>query len=116
VSAEGLPVTGRTMAWFRGHYLEREEQQADWRASPLFAPTLRGVARAYIVTAGYDPLADEGDAYVRRLRLADVPVTHRHYPDQIHGFITLGGILPAAGRAVTELENALKDGVAGVSA
>jgi acetyl esterase len=113
VAADGLPVTAATMTWFRDHYLAAEEQQVDWRASPLFAPSLRGVAPAYIVTAGFDPLADEGDAYVRRLRRSGVSVVHRHYPGQIHGFMTMGAMLPTAGQAIGELGVALRSSLSG---
>jgi len=73
-----------------------------WEASPVFAPSLEGLPPAYVVTAGYDPLWDEGDAYARRLKQAGVETTMRHYPGQIHGFFTLGAQLPTADQAVTE--------------
>ena len=113
VTAGGLPVTAETMFWFRDHYLAGIEQQVDWRASPLFAPTLKDVAPAYIVTVGFDPLADEGEAYVRRLRQAGVPVEYRHYPGQIHGFVTLGNMLPTAETAVLEIGDRLRAGLSG---
>jgi|TARA_Y100000296_G_scaffold80411_1_gene105840 acetyl esterase len=59
------------------------------RASPLRAETLAGVAPAYVITAGLDPLRDEGIAYVARLRSEGVPVTHRHHDGQIHGFFSM---------------------------
>ncbi len=116
VAAEGLPVTADTMFWFRDHYLENFEQQVDWRASPVFAPTLKDVAPAYVVTVGFDPLADEGESYVRRLRQAGVSVEYKHYPGQIHGFVTLGNMLPTAEAAVTEISQRLRAGLFGEQA
>ncbi|MGE0233223.1 MAG: alpha/beta hydrolase [Flavobacteriaceae bacterium] len=112
VAAEGLPVTRETMEWFIGHYLNSDEQQTDWRASPVFARSLKGVPPAYIVSAGYDPLVDEGDAYARRLRAAGVPVKVDHYGGQIHGFLTMGAALPTAGKAVGEIGKVLKSALA----
>lgn len=59
------------------------------RASPLRAESLAGVAPAYVITAGLDPLRDEGIAFVARLRREGVPVTHRHHDGQIHGFFSM---------------------------
>lgn len=112
VSAEGLPVTRPTMEWFRSHYLSTEAEQHDWRASPLRAERLDGVAPAYVLTAGYDPLADEGAAYATRLRTAGIRVVHSHYPGQVHAFLTLGGLLPTTQRAVQELGLAVRLGLA----
>ena len=108
VDEEGLPLSTKTMFWFRDHYLRGVEDEVDWRASPLFAPSLKGVAPAYVMTVGFDPLADEGDAYVRRLRQAGVEVEHRHYPGQIHGLVTLGAFLPTAEPAIAEVCDRLR--------
>ena len=108
VDEEGLPLSTKTMFWFRDHYLRGCEDEVDWRASPLFAPSLKDVAPAYVMTVGYDPLADEGDAYVRRLRQAGVEVEHRHYPGQIHGLVTLGAFLPTAEPAIAEVCDRLR--------
>jgi acetyl esterase len=111
VRAEGLPVMRETMEWFRGHYLTSEDERADWRASPLHAESVAGVAPAFILTVGYDPLADEGAAYAMRLREAGVRVVFSHYPGQIHGFLTVGAVVPTAGSAIEEIAVALKTGL-----
>lgn len=84
------------MGWFWSHYLGTEADPADPRASPLRAPDLGGVAPAMVLTAEYDTLRDEGDAYARRLAEAQVPVDHRRYPGQIHCFYRLGAVTDQA--------------------
>jgi acetyl esterase len=106
--AEGYLLTTPTMRWFVEQYLGDAAAAADWRASPLRAPDLRGVAPAYVLTAGYDPLCDEGDAYARRLQEHGIAVQHRRYADQLHGFISSGGIIRAAHAALDECAAALK--------
>jgi acetyl esterase len=86
----GLPVLGSTMLWFRDLYLNSVDEQKDWRASPLLAKSFLNLPPSYVLTAGFDPLADEGAAYVAKLSDAGVPVFHRHFPGQIHGFLTMG--------------------------
>jgi acetyl esterase len=71
--------------------------------APSAAPDLRGVAPAIVITAGYDPLRDEGLDYIERLREAGVTVATRHYPDQIHGFAFMPGVIPAANEAITAI-------------
>jgi len=93
---EGYPLTATTMRWFIGHYLSRPEQRHDWRASPLRAASLSGVAPAFVSTAGHDPLVDEGIAYARRLDREGVHVTHLHLADQMHAYLTMGRFIPAA--------------------
>jgi acetyl esterase len=86
--AEGYLLTRPTMKWFYEHYLRGPADVADRRASPLRAADLSGVAPALVLTAGNDVLCDEGEAYARRLEQNRVPVLRRHFPDQIHGFLT----------------------------
>jgi acetyl esterase len=74
--------------WFRDHYLNGESDIEDWRASPARAETLAGLPPAYVLTAGADPLRDEGEAYANRLRDAGVAVTYRTFPGQFHSFFT----------------------------
>lgn len=99
-------LTPATMRWFIAQYLG-EASPTDWRASPLRAESLAGTPPAFVVTAGHDPLCDEGEAYARRLMDEGVPVTHLHLPDQIHGFVAMGGAIPAAGRVLAEIGGTL---------
>lgn len=94
--AEGYALTTPTMTWFRDHYLRDARDIEDWRASPLRAKSLEGVAPAYVISAAFDPLCDEAIDYARRLQQEGVPVTHRHFPDQMHGYVSMGRLVPAA--------------------
>jgi acetyl esterase len=106
---EGYLLTRPTMRWFYDHYLREPADIEDWRASPLRAPDLSGVAPAFVLTAGNDVLCDEGEAYARRLRQHGVPVRLRHFPDQIHGFLTMGKIVRAAQPALDEIAAELRE-------
>ncbi|MBZ9738959.1 MULTISPECIES: alpha/beta hydrolase [unclassified Mesorhizobium] len=99
---DGFGLTAATMAWFRDHYVRTPDDIADWRVSPLLASSLAGVAPAFVVTAGHDILADEGTAYAERLRADAVPLVLRHWPGQIHGFVSMGRHILAARQAVSE--------------
>ena len=107
IHTAGLPLTHGTAVWFRELYLRHADDQADWRASPLRAAELATLPPAYVLTVGYDPLYTEGEIFAQRLRAAGVAVTHRHLPDQIHGFITMGRIITAARPALEDAGAAL---------
>ena len=87
-----FPLSIEACRYFLGHYLRDERDKADWRASPLHAPIFKGLAPALVLTAGYDPLADEGLAYAKKMEESGVPVTVVHMSDQMHGFLTMGKI------------------------
>ncbi|HXE70955.1 MAG TPA: alpha/beta hydrolase [Hyphomicrobiaceae bacterium] len=97
--AEQLPLTRKGMQWFVDHYLRGPQDVHDWRASPLRAATLRGLPPALIITAGFDPLGDEGEAFAKALSSAGVSVDLERFEGQIHGFITMGRIVADARRA-----------------
>ncbi|MCO5129183.1 MAG: alpha/beta hydrolase [Xanthobacteraceae bacterium] len=96
-------LTHSVIRWFRDHYLNTLADGEDWRASPARVDDLKGLPPAYVLTAGADPLRDEGDEYAARLRDAGIAVTHVTYPGQFHGFITMGKLLPKAGVALTAI-------------
>jgi acetyl esterase len=106
-NGEGYLLTKQAIRYFRGHYLPRQEDQHDWRASPLLAPSLSGLPPALVLTAGYDPLVDEGCAYAERLVREGVTVEYRNYPDMVHGFITMGRVLETANAALADCARAL---------
>jgi acetyl esterase len=84
--AEGYGLTRKGMMWFWDHYLNDRSEAKDFRAAPLAAGSLRGLPRALVVTAEYDVLRDEGQAYAKRLDEAGVEVTHVFVPGMNHGF------------------------------
>jgi acetyl esterase len=101
-------LTHSVIKWFRDHYLNSATDTADWRASPARATTLIGLPPAYVLTAGADPLRDEGDEYAGRLKEAGVPVTYRTFPGQFHGFFTMGKLLQQANVAASDIGAWLK--------
>ncbi|CAN7725408.1 alpha/beta hydrolase [Rhizobium sp. LjRoot258] len=100
--SEGYGLTTSTMRWFRDQYVRDTADIGDWRVSPLSVENVAGVPPAFVATAGHDILADEGEAYARRLAEAGIPVIPRRWQDQIHGFVSMGRHIPAARRAVEE--------------
>jgi acetyl esterase len=96
-------LTHSVIKWFKDHYLSGAADINDWRASPARAATLVGLPPAYVLTAGADPLRDEGDEYAARLKQAGVAVTCRHFPGQFHGFFTMGKLLQQANVAASEI-------------
>src|SRR6266487_6158756 len=76
-------LTHSVIRWFRDNYLNGAADVDDWRASPARVKTLTGLPPAYVLTAGADPLRDEGDEYAHRLKEAGVPVTYRTFPGQL---------------------------------
>ena len=106
--ADGYLLTREGMRWFIAHYLAKPQDAEDWRASPARAKSLTGVAPALVITAGYDPLRDEGDAYAQKLRAAGVNVDHVSYGGMIHGFIPMGKLIDTGNRAVTLIAGSLR--------
>ena len=106
--ADGYQLTRESMRWFRAHYLGAPSDGGDWRASPLRATSLAGLPPALIVTAGFDPLRDEGEAYAARLREAGVLVDYVCFGGMIHGFAAMGKVLGTAHRAVALIGGALR--------
>jgi acetyl esterase len=99
-NGEGYLLTRETMRYFHDHYIARAEHDLDWRASPLLHEDHRNLPPAFVLTAGYDPLHDEGLAYAQRLSEAGVQAALVCFERQIHGFITMGGMLSEANVAV----------------
>ena len=104
--AEGYLLTRNNMLWFRDNYL-RPDDYDDWRASPLRATDLARLPPAHIITAGFDPLLDEGRAYSDRLVAAGVPVMYECFEGMAHGFLTMGGVVAAANHALYRLGQSL---------
>ncbi len=107
-NASGYGLTRADMAWYWKQYLPDGAAGKDVRASPLRAQNLRGLPPALVITAEYDPLRDEGEAYGRRLRDAGVRVTVTRYPGMVHGFFGLPGVYDQGKRAIDEATAALR--------
>ena len=108
-NGEGYLLTRDTMAYFTGHYIPEPAHYADWRASPLLHPDVSRLPPALVLTAGYDPLRDEGLAYAQKLSEAGNTATHLSFERQIHGFILMGKVLDEANTAVRLCAAALRD-------
>jgi acetyl esterase len=106
--ADGFMLTRDSMRWFAAQYLAGKQDALDWRASPLRAPSLAGAAPAVVVTAGFDPLRDEGDAYARKLHEAGVRVDAVCYGGMIHGFLPMGRLIETGNRAVAHVAASLR--------
>ena len=100
--AEGFYLTRSAITWFMDCYLRSDADLSHPLVSPLIAESVAGVAPAWVMTAGFDPLRDEGTAYAKRLIEAGVETTHRNYPSLFHGVFSMTGVLPAARAALTD--------------
>ena len=107
-NATGYFLELEDMHWFYNHYLDSVADGSDPRASPLRARDLGGLPPALVITAEFDPLRDEGEAYAGRLREAGVPVTLHRYDGMIHGFFSMGPLLDQGKQAVAEAVAALR--------
>jgi len=107
-NGEGYLLTKDSMTWFLGHYLSGGADPKDPTLSPYHVGDLAGVAPAHVITAEFDPLRDEGEAYAERLRDAGVPVEAKRYDGMIHAFFGLGTVTPVANEAVDAAAAALR--------
>jgi acetyl esterase len=108
-NAHAPMLTRDDMLWFREHYVRDARDVLDPLASPLLAQNLSGLPPALLVTAGYDPLRDEGEQYGERLQVAGTHVTVHRYGDLAHGFLGLDLIVDRAREARAETISALRD-------
>jgi acetyl esterase len=107
--AEGYFLTKRDMDWFRDHYLTGADvDAADPRVSPLLADDLSGLPPALVLTAGFDPLRDEGNQYAEAMRAAGVTVDHRQFGTLVHGFANFFPLGGGSAVATTETISAMR--------
>jgi acetyl esterase len=107
-NARGYMLTDEAMVWFREQYLARAADARNPLASPLLAPDLSGLPPATVITAEFDPLRDEGEAYAARLRQAGIPVDVRRYDGVIHGFFGMPELLSQAREALAQAAGNLR--------
>jgi acetyl esterase len=108
-NAEGYGLTRDAMIFFWSSYLAHSEQGDEPYASPLRAANLAGLPPALILTAQFDPLRDDGEAYAARLHRAGVPVRLTRDLDMNHGFLMCGALFPSADCALQEIADSLKE-------
>ena len=110
--ADGYLLSGKTIQWFFEQYVRDASDRDDWRFAPLDgtrgAPEFGGLAPAWIATAEYDPLSDEGAAYAEKLRAAGNEVTLKRYAGMIHEFFKMGGFVPDVAQAHSGAARALR--------
>ena len=107
-NGEGYALTADIMHWFMDHYLPERNMAHDWRASPLKAQSHADLPPALVLTAGFDPLRDEGRMYANALSAAGSSAEYICFERQIHGFITMGRIMREAHTGVAVCADALK--------
>ncbi|MFO1274408.1 MAG: alpha/beta hydrolase, partial [Rubrivivax sp.] len=107
-NGQGYLLTADSIAYYRGHYMPDPGTWSDWRASPLLAKDLSKLPPALVLTAGYDPLVDEGRQYADALSEAGNRVQYVCFQRQIHGFATMGRVIDEATTALDLCAAALK--------
>jgi len=105
---KGYFLETEMMDWFMENYGGANGNREDARFSPLLANDLSGLPPAYVITAGFDPLKDEGEAYAKKLLDAAVPTTYISYAGMIHGFWNMSGVIDVAKESISEACAALK--------
>lgn len=113
--ANGYFLTDDLIDWFLDQYLKSPADRKDLRASPGLATDLRGLAPAHVITAGFDPLVDEGANYAKRLAEAGVPTLYTCETGLIHGFVLMTGLVDSARLAVDRMARNLKNAFAAVA-
>jgi len=108
----GFMLTEADIVWFCDHYMPPGTDRGDPRASILHADDLSGMPPTYVMTAGFDPIRDEGELFARRLAEFGVPVALRRQADLVHGFVNMIGVAPRCREAVAEAAGALRAGLA----
>ena len=106
--SDGFMLTKRSLDFYLDQYLNDESEKTDPRGSPLFAKDFSGLPPAMVLTAGFDPLRDEGRAYADALRSAGVQVEYRCLEGSVHGFFSFGGAMDHARRAVDAAAAAIR--------
>jgi acetyl esterase len=111
--ANQLMLSRESAMWFYDHYIPDPAARLDPDFAPLRTANLTSLPPAVVVTAEHDVLRDEGEAYATRLLKAGVPVRHRRFAGQMHGFFTLVDVLPGAGEALGYVTAAINEQLAG---
>ena len=113
-NADGFGLSQDAMRWYWQHYLASDADAENPYAAPMKAGDLARLPSALVITAEYDPLCDEGEAYAARLREAGVPTQYTRYDGMTHGFFGQSAVVDKAKLAVAQATGALKEAFAGV--
>jgi acetyl esterase len=113
-NADGYLLTRDSMKWYWEQYLDSDDDAEHAYAVPSTARSFRDLPPALVITAEFDPLRDEGEAYAKKLEAAGVPVTSTRYDGMIHGFFAMAGTVDKSDRAIAEAAEAMKKAFAGV--
>jgi acetyl esterase len=114
-NGEGYLLTKGAMVWFWAHYLGAYDLGKDPYACPARADDLSGLPPAFVATAEYDPLRDEGEAYAAALKAAGVEVTAKRYDGMLHGFAWTLGATPSGAVMIDDLAEAFRKATSGSS-
>lgn len=98
-NASGYMLTTAALHWFMDNYIPDAQDRKDRLASPMLRPSLKGLPPALIISAEFDPLVDENEAYAKRLKDAGVDCDYVCFPGMIHPFFTLGGVIEDSAKA-----------------
>ena len=107
-----LMLTRDTMIWFFDHFVPEAGRRGEAEVAPIKAEDLSGLPPAVVVTAEHDVLRDEGEAYARRLAWAGVPVQHKRFDGQMHGFFTMVNVLPGSAAGIEYVAAAIDERLA----
>ena len=107
-NASGYMLTTAALRWFMDNYIPDSEDRKNTMASPMLRPSLEGLPPALVISAEFDPLVDENEAYANRLKQAGVPCDYVCFAGMIHPFFTLGGVVAESARAEALIAAALR--------
>ena len=113
-NGQGYMLTKDSIAYYTENYLRDRNDAKDWRASPQWANSHASLPPAFVLTAGYDPLRDEGLMYADALSKAGVSTQYVCFERQIHGFITMGRVMQEANTAVSMCAQVLRSQLLGI--
>jgi acetyl esterase len=107
LNGKGYYLTRENIAEVIPLYVNNDDEVLHHYVSPLLAHDLSGLPPALVITAEFDPLLSEGQAYADKLKEAGVPCSLHNYPGMVHGFVSFGGLLPQSDQAIVEIAAAL---------
>jgi acetyl esterase len=107
-NASGYMLTRAALHWFMDNYLPDHEDRKHWMASPMLRESLKGLPEVLVISAEFDPLVDDNEAFVRRLKEAGVKTSHVCFPGMIHPFFTLGCVVDDTAKAESLVADALR--------